>query len=305
MATLADFIIYKYLIKLLASWFHSLQPLQLLEPLLTNPPCTSPQHVEKSKSTGLPCVVAVAKLWLDDRCSGEGAQVLWPHRKHLCEGPVFKKCSYFKLCSLLSCLSCQLVPSPRGYTFALREIFKPKTPCFLRLHHLHQLKTVFTSCASFYTDLYNMTFLVSLGSPLQFKIKLFGCTRLPKLHPWYIIWEGNHTHVNMSVESVPLLIRGALVEIMPRNVRWIWASCGRCVPVDGGSSSQATGELSDEGRRRNVGLWLLWSRKLSCPSLSLSLLFLTPPSPASLSNSRHRRCCGLVLDRHNNQRLLG
>lgn len=69
------------------------------------------------------------------------------------------------------------------------------------------------------------------------------------------------------------------------------------------------GDLADEGRRCNAGLWFLWSWKLSCPSLSLSLLFLTRPSSASLlSNSRNRHCCDVpacidflpseVLDQH-------
>lgn len=70
-----------------------------------------------------------------------------------------------------------------------------------------------------------------------------------------------------------------LVDNMPGTVRWIWASCGRCVPVDGGSSSQAMGELADEGRRRNAGLWFLWSWKLSCPSLSLSRCCVWPRLP--------------------------
>lgn len=93
----------------------------------------------------------------------------------------------------------------------------------------------------------------------------------------------------LSVVSVPVSIRGVLVNIMPGNARWIWASCGRCVPLDGGGSSRAMGELADEGRRQQR--WFLNAL------LSLSVCrcrFLTLPSSASpLSNSRNRRRCDI------------
>lgn len=34
-------------------------------------------------------------------------------------------------------------------------------------------------------------------------------------------------------------------------MRWIWASCDRAVLVDGGRSSQATGQLTDKGRTQH------------------------------------------------------
>lgn len=114
---------------------------------------------------------------------------------------------------------------------------------FFMAAQFHQMKLFLTSCASFYTHLSKMTYLVhleTLMSPLQFKIKfcgliMFGCTagvftdrqmtnpKLTKPYLCYIICKRKLHHVQMSV------VPSVLVDIMPRNVRGelgqLWQVC--------------------------------------------------------------------------------
>lgn len=100
---------------------------------------------------------------------------------------------------------------------------------------------------------------------------------------------GESTLHPLSVVWVPLSIRGILLNIVPGNVRWIWASCGRCVPLDGGGSSRAMGELADEGRRQQR-----WFLKVLLSHSVCRCRFPTLPSSASpLSNSRNRHHCDI------------
>lgn len=67
----------------------------------------------------------------------------------------------------------------------------------------------------------------------------------------------------------PPLSRGSTrVDFMPRNMRWMWASCGRCVPVDTYGSSEALGKLA-EGRRCDICFFSVIFKALLSLAVSL------------------------------------
>lgn len=134
-------------------------------------------------------------------------------------------------------------------------------------------KYILTSRASFDTRLWG--FHCSSTTALQ-------CTRFNRITS--LIYDLGGTkqkkathHVHVSVEPGPLVTWGVLVvEAQPGNMRWMWAGCGRCVPVDGGSSSQCDG-----GRRRLLcDIW-----KSSPVPLCLYIWLLSVMSPSSTSPS--------------------